>query len=162
MAPAVNFPTMGVREASPAPSQTYQDALAGFGSSKDFLGSVMGGNRGGLEALSGLTGTNYAGLAQMAMSGDQYAQPAMLGLERAYSNAVGQPGNLSLFGGGNSGTRTDNLGPVVDQATGQVLGNYDPSDPKNQGLFGGIGGWLGGLFGGGDSYGNTPGAGGLY
>ena len=163
IAPAVNVPTMGVREASPAPSQTYQDALSGFGSSKDFLGSLMSGNRGGLEALSGLTGTNYGGLAQMAMSGDQYAQPAMLGLERAYSNAMGLPGNLSLFGGGNSGARTDNLGPVVDQATGQVLGNYDPSDPKNQGLFGGLGGWLGGLFdGGGGGLGTTPGSGGLY
>jgi len=136
--------------------------LSGFGSPDSFLGSVMNGNMSGIGGLNTALGMDFSGMAQRAVAGDQYAQPAMLGLERAYAQATGQPGPKGLFdglfGGWGGSPTNDGLGAVRDQATGAILGNFDPSDPQR-------GGFFGGLFGGGGDYGGlgtTPGAGGLY
>lgn len=158
----INVPTLGISPSFETPASAAAGMLSGFGSPDSFLGSVMNGNMSGIGGLNTALGMDFSGMAQRAVAGDQYAQPAMLGLERAYAQATGQPGPKGLFdglfGGWGGSPTNDGLGVVRDQATGAILGNFDPSDPQR-------GGFFGGLFGGGGDYGGlgtTPGAGGLY
>jgi hypothetical protein len=146
-----------------------QEALRGFGSADDFLGSVVGGGGGGradsVAALNAATGMDYSGMAQRAAGDDQYAQPAMLGLGNAYAQATGQQGYRGLFDGlfGSSApaaTTGWGTGGLYDPSgTG---GLYDPGSVSGgSGLFGGF---FDGMFGGngGGFGGSTPGSGGLY
>lgn len=95
----VNIPNLGISPNFDTPAATSAGLLSGWGTPDSFLGGIMNGNMSGIQGLSAVTGTDYSGLASRAQSMDQYAQPAMLGLERAYADATGQKGPQGLFDG---------------------------------------------------------------
>jgi uncharacterized protein (TIGR02594 family) len=152
-----------------------QETLANFGTPNDFLGSMFEqGAPSTVGALNAATGQDWSGTARTAMGGDQYAQPAMLGMGNAYAAATGQPGYRSLFDGLSMPSFGFGSSPAPAATPGWGTGGlYDPSGagglyggPSQGGFFSGVSDFFGGLFGGGgdsgSGLGNTPGAGGLY
>jgi hypothetical protein len=132
MAPSLPAP---ISIATPAVSPSFgpgltqgltqaQEALSGFGKPNDFLGSMFEqGPASTVGALNAATGQDWSGTARVAMGGDQFAQPAMLGMGNAYAAATGQPGYKGLFDGlfGSSAPTPDPTG------RGGLYGSSAPS-----------------------------------